>query len=568
MDKADVVAALLSIGLSHHISRQDNVLKTPLHAAAQVGNAAVTKLLVSAADSSTLALQDNREQTVLHLAATIGRPAIVPSIVEASKLSRELLLATNRDGSTALHLSIHGDFIDITRLLSRPDSINYKGFLEMTPLQYGVAKGRWMHVHAMLDVVVAARPPSLACLENADQHGRNVLAMAAHGHEAAVVERMAKFCRENRGMHVITARDKDDNSSLHFAASNGNEEMVRLLAAKDGMKSQNTIKKRTPLHEGAAFGNPSALKEMLKHADKEALLLRDSASQTALSVAAACGKSECIRLLANAAAAEGCPELLDIKDKDGDLPLHLALLHDCIDDDVILLLASEGRVKQQRKDGQTAFHLAVVNEDVLLVEELLKRFKGEALFIADERGRTPLDLAWTRFDPDMLRLLSPWAHSEAPLPEGPISSKQGGYGTYDSVAIPLGEGNFIRRIGRAAGLDDQYVRKILAGRPALAANEETRRRIAELEAVLRAAPVSPVEQEGSITIPSWLRRRKSQQDILDEGNSIGGHSFPLWEENDPDLIVRSHSDNEAFVDIGWDGNEGDFSLSKTQSRKF
>ncbi|CEM22049.1 unnamed protein product [Vitrella brassicaformis CCMP3155] len=269
MDREDVVASLLSLGLSHHISKQDDVLKTPLHAAAQVGNAAVTNVLIEAADPSALAIQDNV------VTRTKSTRIYFIDLILFRRGKQFCIWLHSVDGSTALHLSIDDEAIDVTRLLSTPESISCKGSLKLTPLQCAMAKGRWRHVDAMLDVVIAARPISRASTENIDQHDDTVLQRAVFANRAFVLEQIVGYLRENDIMHIIRTQDEDGKSPLHHAAANGNTECIRLLLPEGNIKTKNKTKKRTPLHEAAAFGNPSPVEELLKHADKEALLSQD-----------------------------------------------------------------------------------------------------------------------------------------------------------------------------------------------------------------------------------------------------------------------------------------------------
>ncbi|CEM21054.1 unnamed protein product [Vitrella brassicaformis CCMP3155] len=536
MGRGEVVSALLSFDLKHHIAKQDDVFKTPLHTVAQTGDMIVAPLVVSAADPSTLTIRDKAGQNCVHCAAVYRQPALVRSLAEAAKLNTDVTLMEDEDGFTPLHLSIFYDCIEITRLLADPRTIIHKGGVGLSALHYGCAKGKWSHVNVMLNA--AALGSANTAIATVDEIGRTVLASAicasfAYAGGKDTVLRMVGLLHEKKASHVITARDRDGRIALHHAAKAASRDIVSALCSSEDVKCQDTIWKQTPLHQAAAFGNLSGLDELLKIVDRDALLLRDSASRTALHLAAECGRNECIRMLVKASEEKACPQLLDAVDEDGLLPLHIAIGCDEVEDRVVASLASKERVQCSRKDGQKAYHLAVSRERVTIMQIFLSRFGGDALQAKDNVR---------------IAHLCPWICVRLYL------CTEGGH--------PM-----ICALARALEVTDPEAGLILKGRPITAADQELKKeredKAFRIQKLLEEAPVSPQVEAGFVVVPSWLRKPKTEKEILEAGAAISGHSFPLWQEKDSDLLVKHHSRSQLYEDP-----TGIFSLSTRQKEVF
>ncbi|MFI4984068.1 MAG: ankyrin repeat domain-containing protein, partial [Rickettsiales bacterium] len=169
----------------------------------------------------------------------------------------------------------------------------------------------------------------------------------------------------------------------------------------------------TPLHLAASQGHPNVIAEILKNNNaKELLLAPDKNGNTPLHLAASQGHPNVIaEILKNGSARE----LLLAKDKDGNTPLHLAVIQKNIN--VIAEILKNGNARElllaKDKDGNTPLHLAVKNRNIPVVNEMLDAAKkmgvgarAELLLAPNHYGDTPLHLAAVNQDVSLIETMA------------------------------------------------------------------------------------------------------------------------------------------------------------------
>lgn len=109
---------------------------------------------------------------------------------------------------------------------------------------------------------------------------------------------------------------------------------------------------------------------------------------SALHLAAYLGKASVIRLLLSA-----CPEAVDLKNSDGETPLHIAASEGRFEVVVELLRAGANTLLRD-VDGRTVLHIAVCKQHVDIVHLLLDGHNGQSMIrLTDSAGKTPLHQA-------------------------------------------------------------------------------------------------------------------------------------------------------------------------------
>ncbi|XP_017038569.1 serine/threonine-protein phosphatase 6 regulatory ankyrin repeat subunit B isoform X1 [Drosophila kikkawai] len=225
-------------------------------------------------------------------------------------------------------------------------------------------------------------------------------------------------CRE-QDPHLY---DADLATPLHYAASWGHEECVRILLEHNAPINVVNSEGYAPLHTGAGFAGVTKL--LIKHgALVNAKTLSDG--RTALHLAIESKSRESARLLLQTN--------ININDTDdiGETPLMTAIACSMVDlaeelvekgarinlqdkhNNTALLYAVRGRHGQlaklllehgaRRLASQHLLHIAVENSDRMLVELLLQY--GESLSVRNEDNHTPIMVAIHRQCPKMLEYL-------------------------------------------------------------------------------------------------------------------------------------------------------------------
>jgi ankyrin repeat protein len=178
---------------------------------------------------------------------------------------------------------------------------------------------------------------------------------------------------------------------LHYAAANGQEEIIELLLQREVKVDSIDERGATPLHYAAAYANPFVIRKLLEGgANIEAV---DKYRQTPLFYAIYKGTLAEVRfLLQKNANVNAC-------DNDRLTPLHSAAKAE-YPQAATLLLQENADVNAVDKDGKTPLHHAAEDGCQRTAAVLLQG--GANINAVDNDGKTPYDLTK---DPDIIRLL-------------------------------------------------------------------------------------------------------------------------------------------------------------------
>lgn len=202
----------------------------------------------------------------------------------------------------------------------------------------------------------AARAGDLACIENyfnsvnrQDEEGRvplhNAIREGAEPTRLAIVQ---MFLQHGARVDI---RDKYGRAPLHAAAQRGYVDIVQALLQAQANVNIRDESYATPLHVAAFYGNTDVVKTLIA---AKASTGPDLCGANPLHYAAQGGHLECVKILVGYDT-----QLVNILDKDGRTPLHLAI-YACRYPIVDFLLKSCADPVVHNSTGQSLLHCAVL----------------------------------------------------------------------------------------------------------------------------------------------------------------------------------------------------------------
>lgn len=205
-------------------------------------------------------------------------------------------------------------------------------------------------------------------------------------------------CREDQEIpkakvYDVNARDKEGRSQLHRAALNGNLEDVKILLAKDpkGTSNQDNNSDR-PIHLAAMVGNMEVIKTFLDEVNCTVypnlyVDVKNKDGQTPLHKASLNGHPKVVYFLIQRGAN------VNAQTREGEVPLHYATYNDntgnieCIN----ILIDNKAQINSQNHNRETPLFHAVRYGSVKAIKALLDR--GAQVNLPDGLGKTPFDEA-------------------------------------------------------------------------------------------------------------------------------------------------------------------------------
>jgi len=305
---------------------------TPLHRAVYEGHESLVELLVTR--GADINAQFRLGGTPLSFAAIKGQKDMV-----------EFLLAKGADiniGTPLVGAAVNGHTAIVELLLARGADVNLKDkYNGRTALEEAKNKNHTEIVDALL------------------RHGAKVtLHGAVSSGDLDVVKRLV-----SEGVPVDSS-DEDGRTPLHIACRHGHGEIARFLVDKGvDVNAVDVLWGAKPLGIAAYYGHRSIVELLLsKGAEIEH---RNRWGNTALSEAAHRGNANVVKLLlAGGADADG-------RNDYEDTPLHRAAAAG--HEDMVSLLIANGADINAKRDGETALHRAMINDQKEMVRSLFEK---------------------------------------------------------------------------------------------------------------------------------------------------------------------------------------------------
>uniref|UniRef100_A0A452H643 Uncharacterized protein n=1 Tax=Gopherus agassizii TaxID=38772 RepID=A0A452H643_9SAUR len=376
----DVPIIELLILSGANVNAKDTVWLTPLHRAAASRNEKALNLLLK--HSADVNARDKFWQTPLHVAAanraTKCAEAIIPLLSSVN--------VADRTGRTALHHAVHSGHIEMVNLLlNKGASLSTCDKKERQPIHWAAFLG-----HLEVLKLLVARGADIMCK---DKKGYTLLHTAAASGQVEVVKHLLRLGVEIDEPNCL------GNTALHIACYMGQDAVANELVNYGANVNQPNEKGFTPLHFAAVSTNGALCLELLVNngADVNFQVRRpgldhtlgtveidcaDKYGNTPLHVAARYGHELLISTLMTNGADTARRGIHDM------FPLHLAVLFGF--SDCCRKLLSSGQL-YSIVSSLSNEHVLSAGFDINTPDNLGRTFP--ALGMAGHRARTPLHYA-------------------------------------------------------------------------------------------------------------------------------------------------------------------------------
>ncbi|KAK1240317.1 hypothetical protein MKX08_007759, partial [Trichoderma sp. CBMAI-0020] len=396
---------------------QDSVQdgNTPLHLAAMYGHTSMCEFLIQQqadvkavnfnhetplhlASAKTLLEKttatdpvDSEGNTAFHLASKHGHTELVRVLLDSEKFSKD---CPNERGMTAMHLAAREGYAQVVAII-----LEHKGSAEITsadgdtPMHLAAAKG-----HVNVVKLLCAKNPSIRNEENGNNETPLILA-AKRGHAAIVKELL----------HIPGSEGKENGSTevwgdfypLHSAASDGHDELVRLLVTEEkyNVNIRRDPDQQTPIH--VAVQNRSTTMMLLLIDLGADITAVDKGRDTVLHFAASMGYLEACKALLSHMSDSGI-EAIDLPNDENETPLYRACCWGHTD--VVRSLLDNGAdCNKHCTEDCTPLHIAAYWRNSNVVRLLLD--KAADYDAMDDYQSTPIILAADQGHADVTAML-------------------------------------------------------------------------------------------------------------------------------------------------------------------
>jgi ankyrin repeat protein len=311
---------------------------TALHYASYYGHEETVAFLLDQGAQANSTMHGDR--TPLKLACHEGQLAVVHMLLQ--HIGTQVLEETDEEGWRALHwVAYRGHEAVATLLLEQGAQANSGDALGRTPLMVACEEGRLAVVGVLL------RHVGGQALQETDDKGRTALHLAAlRGHGEVVAFLLGQGTETNRrdmfdmtpllygcteghlgvvrvllehmGGGALQETDAIGRTTLHWAATEGHEEVAALLVGMGAQANSRDATSKTPLMCACEKGHLGVVRMLAQHIGEEGLKEKDANGKTVLHWAVEKGYHKAVKLLLLAGADP------TITENEGRTPLALA----------------------------------------------------------------------------------------------------------------------------------------------------------------------------------------------------------------------------------------------------
>lgn len=392
------------------LNQRNEVFKTPLNFAAELGKAGMARILLDLGADPYIG--DRENSMPIHMAAISGNVETVDLFLDNG------MDVDTRDLNemTPLHFALAYNQSAMARhLIERGADVNAQNINSFSPLHYAAIRGDMESARLLLkkkaninDIIVRGGSPLFSAVSfgHTDlvrflvENGANINQEAEDGSQALSAALnpntydAAAYLIE-KGADVMH-RNNSRLTALHFVAGRGTGENIAELLLDHGADIDAvSLDGRTPLTFAAYSRNPEGMTRflILNGADV-------NPDPCSLDKACTCGPVHTTPLHAAVSRNQlGMAEILvsngakvNVYDAGGQTPLHLAIQAGSVD--LVKYLVDHGAFINtgEKNTGSTALHLAVAMGYGDIVDQLL--VEDADIRALDKEGRTSLDYAW------------------------------------------------------------------------------------------------------------------------------------------------------------------------------
>ncbi len=359
-----------------------------LHWAASNNHVEIVRALLKHKNQPNLDTKDSIEFTALHYAAREGNIEIVEKLIEAGATVH----CTSNKGNTPLFLAVYNNRqVVVEKLLENEGiakSINQEsnGNQKQSLVKVAFDQGHYHLIPMLLD----AGSRYEDCNFISSDETVSLLHWAAFNNHVEIVSALLK----HKDKPDLNAKDGKGCTALHYAAREGNKEILEKLIEAGAPVHCNSNKGNTPLLAAVYFNRKVVVEKLLEHKDIASSIgqkLNDEKVQSLVKVAFDQKHYDLIPMLLN--------KDVDFSDLKPTLKgIEISLLHWavlCNQVEIVSALINNKKyppdLKFNGQDGFTALHYAARNGDIKIVEKLIAA--GAPIHCNSSKNWTPLFLA-------------------------------------------------------------------------------------------------------------------------------------------------------------------------------
>ncbi|XP_010024296.2 protein ACCELERATED CELL DEATH 6 isoform X1 [Eucalyptus grandis] len=338
------------VPLSEIIDIQGPSGNSLLHVAAGIENCDILRALLEVIRDKGRATEANfRGDTALHVAARAGRIHTARLLLDCDGI----VDMANDAGNTALHEAVRNGHYELTRmLLNRGSNLVYKENRERKcPLYLAVETGDLRSLVLLMEAVDGEKVSSLEGMS------------PVHG---AVMHQTIEMLKEmlKRKKELFFLSDAGGGTPLHLAAYVNYVDGVKFLVNEFTSSAIEYDKEGyLPIHIASKMGHLETIKDLLQHWPDPEELLNFKEGQNILHVAAKYGRASVVKYILSNPELE---KLINVKDKLGNTPLHLATLQ--WQPEVLLSLTRDNRVNLKLVNNSNLTALDIVDEQLKKID--------------------------------------------------------------------------------------------------------------------------------------------------------------------------------------------------------